>query len=414
MAEPLFLSARELACTKCARKRALFLLGVFHIHKTERKIFVRYNDFGKAGIKISALGFGAMRLPMRGEGDKREVNDDLAVPLMQRAFELGVNYIDTAPGYCDKQSEISVGKALKGYRDKVYLATKNPIENTSADDWMKRLEASLKKLDVDYIDFYHLWGINLAGFQEWEKLSDGPLQAADRALREGLIKHLSFSYHDKPENLRPIVDSGRFQSVLIQYNLLDRSNESNIAYAKEKGLGTVIMGPVGGGRLGAPNEILQGLLKDKPASTAEMAMRFVLANSNVDVSLSGMSDLAMLEENAKIAAKEGHLTVDELEKIKLMMEENKKLAQLYCTSCNYCLPCPQEIKIPTIFNMMNNHRVYGLTDHAKGAYTRLINGKNGIKGAVATECIECGICEEKCPQKLPIIKQLQETHKTLG
>ena len=375
---------------------------------------MKYNEFGKTGIKMSNLGFGAMRLPMRGEGDKREVNDDLAIPLIHRAFELGVNYIDTAPGYCDQLSEITVGKALKGHRDKVYLSTKNPIENTSADDWMKRLENSLTKLDTDYIDFYHFWGINLKGFQEWEKLSDGPLQAAERAKAQGLIKHISFSYHDSAENLRYIIDSGRFESVLIQYNLLDRSNEENIAYAKEKGLGTVVMGPIAGGRLGAPSDVLQGLLKEKPASTAEMAMRFVLANPNVDISLSGMENLAMLEENAKIAAREDYLSADEMVTVNKMMEENKKLAQLYCTSCDYCKPCPEEINIPHLFNMMNNHRVYGLTDHARAAYAEMMRGGGWTKSADASKCIECGICEEKCPQNLEIIKQLKETHKALA
>ena len=375
---------------------------------------MKYNNFGKTGIKMSALGFGAMRFPMIGEGENRVINDELAIPLMQKAFDLGVNYIDSAPYYCEKQSEIAVGKALKGYRDKVYVSTKNPIENLSADDWMKRLERSLTNLDIDYIDFYHFWGINLKGFMEWEKLSDGPLQAAQKALDQGLIKHLSFSYHDSPENLRYIIDSGRFESVLIQYNLLDRANEENIAYAKEKGLGTVIMGPVAGGRLGAPSDIIQGLLPNKPASTAEMALRFVLANPNVDVALSGMSDLSMLEENAKIASLDGHLTSDEVVKVNAMMEENKKLAKLYCTSCDYCKPCPQDINIPHIFNMMNNHRVYGLTEHAKNSYAQMQRGEGWVKSADASKCVECGICEEKCPQKLPIIKQLRETHETLA
>ena len=375
---------------------------------------MKNNEFGKTGIKMSNLGFGAMRLPMRGEGDTREINDDLAIPLMRRAFDLGVNYIDTAPYYCDKLSEGAVGRALKGYRDKVYVSTKNPIENASADDWMKRLESSLKNLDVDYIDFYHFWGINLNGFRDWEKLTDGPLQAAEKAKAQGLIKHLSFSYHDSAENLRYILDSGRFESILIQYNLLDRSNEENIAYAKEKGLGTVIMGPVAGGRLGTPSDVIRGLLKDKPASTAEMAMRFVLANPNVDVSLSGMENLAMLEENAKIASREDFLSAEELATVNKMMEENKKLAQLYCTSCNYCLPCPQDINIPHIFGIMNNHRVYGLTDHAKGTYQDMMRGGGWVKSADASKCTECGVCETKCPQKLKIIEQLKETHKTLA
>ena len=373
-----------------------------------------YKTFGNTGIKMSALGFGAMRLPMLGEGENAQINDELAIPLIHRAFELGVNYIDTAPYYCEKLSEITVGKALKGFRDKVYLATKNPIENDSPDDWMTRLETSLKKLDTDYIDFYHFWGINLKNFQRWEGLSNGPLQAAERAKAQGLIKHLSFSYHDSAENFRPIIDSGRFETVLIQYNLIDRSNEENIAYAKEKGVGTVIMGPVGGGRLGAPSDVIANLLKEKPASTAEMAMRFVLSNPHCDIALSGMSDLAQLEENAKIAAKEGHLTADEVIQVKAMMAENNKLADLYCTSCDYCKPCPQDINIPLLFNTMNTHRVYELTEHAKETYATILGGKNPwLKSGLISSCTECGVCETKCPQKLPIIKQLKETHEAL-
>ena len=374
-----------------------------------------YKDFGKTGIKMSTLGFGAMRLPMRETAGQKEIDDDLALPMMHRAFELGINYIDTAPYYCEKLSEAAVGRALKSWKgNKIYTSTKNPIENDSADDWMGRLENSLKNLGLDSIDFYHFWGINLKGFTHWETLSDGPLQAAERAKAQGLIKHISFSYHDSAENLRPIIDSGRFESILIQYNLLDRSNEENLAYAKEKGLGVVIMGPVGGGKLGAPSDVIQGLLKNKPASTAEMAMRFVLANPNVDMALSGMSTLAMVEENAKISANSGHLTEDEMAKIKAMMEENKKLAELYCTSCDYCKPCPQDINIPHLFGIMNTHKVYELTEHAVGFYNSTIRGEAWIKSASPTTCTECGECEAKCPQKLPIIKQLKETHVALG
>jgi hypothetical protein len=375
---------------------------------------MHYNTFGNTGIKLSALGFGAMRLPMTKEGDKTVVNEELAIPLMRRAFDLGVNYIDSAPGYCERQSEIAVGKALKGgYREKVYISTKNPIENDSGADWTKRLEHSLKQMDTDYIDFYHFWGIGQKGFKHWETLTDGPLQAAKRALDQGMIKHISFSYHDSAENLKYIVDSGLFRSCLIQYNLLDRSHEENLAYMCEKGLGVVVMGPVAGGRLGAPSEVIRGLLKEKPASTAEMAMRFVLANENVHVALSGMETIEMVEENVRIASKTGHLTADEMLQVKAMMEENKKLAELYCTSCDYCKPCPQNINIPYIFGIMNTHRVYGLTEHAKGAYNQTMRKESWIKSEVATACVECGVCEEKCPQKLPVIAQLKETHEVL-
>jgi hypothetical protein len=203
--------------------------------QNKEEFLMQYSEFGNTGLKVSALGFGAMRLPMMKDGEQNVVNDELAIPLMRRAFDLGVNYIDTALHYCDGQSEIALGKAVKGYRDKVYIATKNPIENDTGADWTTRLETSLKKLDTDYIDFYHFWGIGQKGFKHWETLADGPLQAARRALDEGMIKHLSFSYHDSAENLRYIVDSGRFASCLIQYNLLDRSNEENLAYMREKG-----------------------------------------------------------------------------------------------------------------------------------------------------------------------------------
>jgi len=372
-----------------------------------------YKTFGNTGVKLSALGFGAMRLPMKDTDGGKIVDEELAVPLMRQAFDMGINYVDTAPLYCEKLSENAVGKALKGYRDKVYLSTKNPIEDNDGDHWTQRLENSLKKLDTGYIDFYHFWGISLKSFEGWQGLKYGPLEAAQKAKDQGLIKHISFSYHDAAENYKKIVDSGFFESTLIQYNLLDRSNEENIAYAKSKGLGVIVMGPVGGGRLGAPSEVIQGLLKDRKISTAETALRFVLANENVDVALSGMSSTEMVKENFDVASRTGHLTDDEIEHIKKMMEENKDLAKLYCTGCNYCKPCPQGIDIPYLFEIMNRYRVYGLKEHAKSAYNEVINGWSWIKSADASKCVQCGACEVKCPQKLPVMKQLAETHAAL-
>jgi predicted aldo/keto reductase-like oxidoreductase len=145
-----------------------------------------------------------------------------------------------------------------------------------------------------------------------------------------------------------------------------------------------------------------------------MALRFVLANKNIDMSLSGMSDMKMLNENVEVASRAGYLSEDELRHIKTMMEENRNLAKLYCTGCNYCKPCPQGIDIPYLFEIMNCHQVYQLTDHAKSAYGEVIKGTSGTKSADASKCVSCGACEKKCPQKLPIIKQLQETHKALA
>ena len=374
---------------------------------------MQYRKFGNTGIEISALGFGGMRLPTKTV-DGNEVYDyDESIKIIRRALDLGVNYVDTAPYYCNKESEIIVGKALKGRRDKVYLSTKNPIENDSGEDYRKRLETSLKKLDTDYIDFYHFWGISWEKYTEKIDVPNGPLSAAYKAKEEGLIKHISFSFHDKAENMIKLIDTGHFETVLCQYNLLDRANEDAIAYAKEKGLGVVIMGPVGGGRLGAPSDVIAQLMEGKSSSTAETAIRFVLSNQNVTCALSGMGSMAMVEENVATASNESQLSSQEVAVINASMEENKKLADLYCTGCNYCMPCPSGVNIPLSFRLMNYHKVYNLTDYAKEQYQQI--GKvEWMKGKGADACIECGKCEKKCPQHIPIIKQLKETHKALG
>ncbi|WAM33841.1 aldo/keto reductase [Caldicellulosiruptor morganii] len=373
-----------------------------------------YRKFGNTGVLISALGFGAMRLPQKEINGKLVYDEDESIRIIHRAFELGVNYIDTAPYYCDSQSEVIVGKALKGFRDRVYVSTKNPIEDDSGDNFLKRLENSLKKLDIDRIDFYHMWGINYETFKERIIKKGGPLDAAKRAKEEGMIGHISFSFHDRPENMIKIIDRGEvFESVLCQYNLLDRSNEEAMAYAAGKGLGVVVMGPVGGGRLGSPSPVIQSLLPGKVSSSAEIALRFVLANPNVSCALSGMSTIEMVEENCKVASNPDPLSPEEIERIKKAMEENKKLADLYCTGCNYCMPCPQGVNIPLNFQIMNYYRVYGLVEFAKSEYQR-IGTVQWLSGKKAEECIECGICEEKCPQKIQIRKQLKETAATLG
>ena len=371
-----------------------------------------YKEFGKTGVKVSSLGFGAMRLPMVEKEGKKYVDEDKSVEVIHKAFELGVNYVDTAPYYCENQSEIAVGKSLKGFRDKVYLSTKNPIEDASGAHFRQRLEKSLKNLDVDYIDFYHMWGINLKTYNEKIDVENGPLQAAIKAKEEGLIKHMSFSFHDDPENMKTIIDTGHFESVLCQYNLLDRANEKSIDYANKKGLGVVIMGPVGGGRLGAPSPIIKNMLNGKVKSTAEMALRFVLANPNVSIALSGMSTIEMVEENAKVASIPGTLSAEENLKVLEMLEENKKLADLYCTGCNYCMPCPSGLNIPHIFRLMNYNKVYGLKDFAKEEYKKL-KTKGNNDGKDVSFCVQCGACEKKCPQHIKIISQLKETAKEL-
>ena len=376
---------------------------------------MQYTEFGKTGIQVSRLGFGCMRFPSREVDGKKVFDEEESIRMMHRAMELGVNYFDTAPGYCEKQSEIIVGKALKGRRDKVYLSTKYPSEEASGDDLERKLETSLKKLDTDYIDFYHMWGISLKTFVERLDTPDGPMARARKLRDAGVIRHISFSFHDAPENMIEIIQRGEgvFASVLCQYNLLDRANEDAIAYAHEQGLGVTIMGPVGGGRLGAPSKVIQDLLPGKVQSSAEMALRFVMNNRNVNIALSGMSSMDMVEENAAVASNMEPLTQEEEARIAASLEENRRLADLYCTGCNYCMPCPKGINIPEIFKMMNYHRVYGLTKFARDNYAR-IGKEPWLNFQNAAACVQCGACEKKCPQHLHIREQLRAAHEALG
>lgn len=372
---------------------------------------MQYRKFGNTGLELSLLGFGAMRLPKTPDGEK--FDHEAGIQVIRRALELGVNYVDTAPYYCNKESEIIVGKAIKGWRDKIYLSTKNPIEDDSGENWRKRLESSLEKLDVDYIDIYHMWAINWEKYTKKIDVPNGPLEAALKAKEEGLIRHLTFSFHGPAEDVFKLIDTGHFDGMTVQYNMLDRSNEEAIAYAKEKGMGVVIMGPVGGGRLGYPTPEISGLVKDA-ASTPELALRFVFANPNVTSAISGMGTIEMVEENVKTAERDVQLAEDEKIQLVKAMEEKKKLSELYCTGCNYCLPCPQNIDIPRNFSLMNYYKVYNLHEYAKRAYDEL-GGEGFFKDKLpASACVECGVCETKCPQKLPIIKQLKETHVVLG
>ncbi len=367
--------------------------------------------YGKTGDKVSVLGFGAMRLPMVDD----HVDMDLAVSIIKRALDLGVNYVDSAVTYCNSESQIAIGKAIKGRRDKIFVSTKNHYRGESADEWQEYLDQSLERIDVDYIDFYHLHGLAWETYQN--QLGPGkPVERFRKAKEEGLIRHMCFSCHDSPENMMKLIDTGEFAGMLVQYNLLDKRNEEAIAYAHEKGMGVAIMGPVGGGRLVAPSDQIQNMVTGSK-STPEVALRFVWANPNVTLALSGMNSIAMVEENTATASREEPLSAAEKQSVLDALEETKRLSELYCTGCGYCMPCPNNVDIPGNFSAMNYYKVFGLEDYARSQYKRLGRKRNRDRTtfeAWAAACLECGECEPKCPQNIPIIEQLKETHATLG
>lgn len=373
---------------------------------------MKYRRYGNTGEMVSTLGFGCMRLPEVEINGEWYIDDEKALPLLFKAYESGVNYFDSAPYYCHKNSEYAMGKALKSVRDKVLMTTKLPLEDVKkSSDLRKMLESSLKKIDTPYIDFYHFWGINKGSLEHIR--SNNLFEEALKAKEEGLIRHISFSFHDAPENMIDIINEGEgiLETVLCQYNLLDRANENSIAYAAKKGLGVAAMGPVGGGRLTAPTELYKKLTGKESKATYELALRFVLGNEDICLALSGMENMDMLEKNLAIADVDTYMTRDEWDKVGVAMEDIRKFSELYCTGCNYCQPCPENIIIPRIFNMYTYHNVYGLTAVAKNQLEEY--KKDASNGAMPDACVDCGECEAKCPQHLKIREELKRVVKVL-
>ena len=257
-----------------------------------------YRKFGSTGLKISQLGFGAMRLPMIGKDEKATVDRKKAIPMLMRAYEGGVNYFDTAVGYCNQDSQRAVGDFLQLIdRDKIILSTKNHYFGDDKKVWREHLETSLRRLKTDYIDIYNHHGINRNEFTtgvqpyigEWMK----------EAKEQGLIRHICCSFHDDNTFLRELIESGYPDVLTVQYNILDRSLEDGIAYAKEHGIGVVVMGPVGGGRLAAESEVLQHLLPEIKR-IPELAFRFVLSNENVSLVFYLDNKLSIQDNDKKI------------------------------------------------------------------------------------------------------------------
>ncbi|MFA6133403.1 MAG: aldo/keto reductase [Phycisphaerae bacterium] len=371
-----------------------------------------YRTLGRTGLKVSQLGFGAMRLPMKGEGKAAVVDRDLAIPMIHRAFEAGVNYIDSAVGYCNEDSQRAVGEALKGWREKIVLSTKNHYYGDNEQEWWKHLEDSLSRLQVSRIDIYNHHGIRGARYDEIVKpvMSKWMRKARD----QGLIKHICCSFHDDNAALMKLVDTDYVDVITLQYNIMDRQLEEGIAYAHAKGIGIVVMGPVGGGRLGADSEILSQILPPNVRRIPELAMRFVLANPNVAIALSGMSTMQQVEENIATCSDATALSEVDKAAIDEQLTRLSRMAELYCTGCGYCMPCPRKIDIPQLFKVFNHARVYGLWPHARKHYASIQTKARAGKGAAADACTECGACEDKCPQNLPIRKQLKEVHQNLA
>jgi len=264
------------------------------------------------------------------------------------------------------------------------------------------LETSLRLLRTDHLDLYHLHGIGWELFlKHLDPSRGGKGRLLLKAKEQGLAKHIGFSFHDVPENLIKLIDTGYFENVILQYNLLDQRNTEVMNYARAKGLGVVVMGPIGGGRLGLPSATIADLTQGAAQSTPEAALRFVWAHPAVQVALSGMTTMAQLEQNVAIAKQSGPFSTEQIAALNQAITARKMKSGLYCSACRYCIPaCAAGVNIPENLDILNEFLIYGLKDNTRNRYAKL-HGK-------AAACIACGKCVPLCPQKIQIPEKLRE------
>jgi len=375
---------------------------------------MQYRKFGKLDFEVSILGFGAMRLPLLDKNDESKIDEKEAITMIRYAIDQGVNYVDTAYPYHKGNSEIVVGKALKeGYREKTKIATKLPtwlIQSEKDPD--KYLAEQLKRLSTDYIDFYLIHALDK---NRWETvLKYRVLEWAEKAMERGDILHLGFSFHDDLPTFKKIVDAYPWVFCQIQYNYLDvdfQAGREGLLYAHSKGLAVVIMEPLKGGNLVNLSEFaLQRFREANPhRSPAAWALLWLWNQEEVTTVLSGMSTMEQVKENIEIArnAHPGILTQEELEAIDEVRAILKKEAPIPCTTCHYCVPCPQGVNIPFLFGLYN--QVFQFQDkreQAEKTYFGFLKEEER-----PGNCVECGICEEKCPQQIPIRDWLKKVEQ---
>ncbi|HOX05521.1 MAG TPA: aldo/keto reductase [Planctomycetota bacterium] len=357
-------------------------------------------DFGRrSGLRVARASIGGMRLPE---------DHDQAVAVIRRAIDAGMRYIDTSRGY--GESEVKFGKALKGgYREKVILSSKwspwiqkvEPDDAPTADCMLKRIEDSLRRLDVDCIDFYQVWNVHSPELFEAATRPGGTLDGIRRAMSEGLVRHTGMTAHDKPANLLAYLPSCDWCEVLLlSYNLLDTSCAPVLAEAHRLGMGTIVMNPLAGGRLAGTSPELENLARECGAkSVPDLALRWLLSNPDIDTYISGINKPSDVD-GAVAAAEAGPLAPEAYARVNAFAAAKSRTAVGYCTGCGYCKPCTQGIDIPEVMTRIYEDRVWGLKDAAAARYRRM--GKPR-----ADACTDCGNCEAKCTRSLKISDEMK-------
>lgn len=370
----------------------------------------------KNGEHLSILGFGCMRLPVKGGN----IDEQRAIKMIHDAIENGINYFDTAYFYHHGTSESFLGKALSGgYRERVKVATKLPPFLVKKLDNAKKIFATqINKLQTDYIDYYLLHMLtDKAGFDRVVSL--GVTEWMEGLKAEGKIKNIGFSFHGGKKDFEEILTAYPWDFCQIQYNYMDENNQatkSGLQLAAKLGIPVIIMEPLRGGKLVThlPHEVKKAFESfDKERSPAEWALKWIWNHPEVTVVLSGMSTEEQIADNIRIASvsEPNSLTGEELdifERVKAVMREKTKIP---CTACGYCMPCPTGVDIPGCFSCYNDK--YLMNDKSvKLRYMQTL-GAMSRKPANASQCKDCGKCESHCPQNIAIRRQLKTVSKEM-
>ena len=334
---------------------------------------MEYRELGKTGLKISRMGFGGIPIQRIDAEGTRE--------LMVRLMEAGVNYIDTARGYT--VSEEYLGYALEGIRDKFILATKSMARTKEA--MAKDIDISLKNLRTDYIDLYQIHNPTAVDLEAVQQ-PGGALEALQEAKAAGKIGHIGVTLH-YADLFKLAVEYDWVETIMFPYNVVETQGEKLINRCAERGIGFIDMKPLAGGAI----------------DDATTALRFIVNNPNVTVVIPGMEKVEQIQQNLDAVNNTAPLSAEEQNKIAAI---RKELGTNFCRRCNYCAPCTAGIPIPLTFMMEGYYTRYGLKEWATGRYMALAHK--------ASECVGCGVCEDRCPYDLPIREMLKKVEKVFG
>lgn len=365
--------------------------------------------------KLSILGLGCMRFPRHMGITDMKASEELILSAIDR----GINYFDTA--YIYPGSEEVLGTVLKNnnLREKVFIATKLPLVYINNEkDFDKFFNIQLKRLQTDYIDYYLMHMIT--DMDQWNRLRDLGIESwIKEKMDNGKIRQIGFSFHGKQQEFMKIIDSYSWDFTLIQYNYMNvnyQAGRAGLLHAYEKGVAVMIMEPLLGGKLAVslPKRAQTIFKNAKPdASFASWALRWLWNQKEVTLLLSGMSSLEQLNDNCSIAnsAYTDMLNEEELMAIDKVVTIFNEQVKIPCTGCNYCMPCPKGVNIPASFLSYNVYHSLGKIEGLK-QYAMSLGIANFKKNRIKN-CVNCGLCATKCPQKIDIVKELHVVQKKL-